>query len=91
MFPIEDDTGRLLVSWSQCRLLEQLEDDGDPDTEDTQIVPCTDERLAAAVSVDPDSGTVATADADGVVRSPLAGDRRSRTLRADGSAGFAGC
>ncbi|MEJ2298067.1 MAG: hypothetical protein P8X94_06100, partial [Woeseiaceae bacterium] len=54
VFPIEDGTGRLLVSWSQCRLLEQLEDDGDPDTPDTQIVPCTDERLAAAVTIDPE-------------------------------------
>ena len=25
-YPIQDGTGRLLVSWSQCRLLEQLEE-----------------------------------------------------------------
>ncbi len=55
VFPIEDDTGRLLVSWSQCRLVEQLADDGDPDTPDSRIVPCTDERLAAAVTVDPEN------------------------------------
>jgi hypothetical protein len=54
VFPIEDGTGRLLVSWSQCRLVEQLEDDGDPETPDTQIVPCTDERLAAAITVNPE-------------------------------------
>jgi len=37
-FPLWDGTGRLLVSWSQCRLLDTV----DP----TRIVPCTDERLA---------------------------------------------
>jgi Tol biopolymer transport system component len=35
-YPLRDGTGRLLVSWTQCRLLE-----------DTQIVPCTDENLAS--------------------------------------------
>jgi hypothetical protein len=35
VFPIQDGTGRFLVSWSQCRILE-----------DTLHVPCTDERLA---------------------------------------------
>ncbi|MCU7920581.1 MAG: hypothetical protein KZQ95_19830 [Candidatus Thiodiazotropha sp. (ex Epidulcina cf. delphinae)] len=33
-YPLYDGTGRLLISWSQCRLLE-----------DGQIVPCTEERL----------------------------------------------
>ena len=46
VYPILDGTDRLLVSWSQCRLLEQLMDDGDPLTEDTRVVPCTPERLA---------------------------------------------
>jgi len=46
VYPILDSTGRLLVSFSQCRLVEQLADDGDPTTPDTQIVACTDERLA---------------------------------------------
>ncbi len=32
--PLFDNTGRLLVSWSQCRLVE-----------DTRIVPCTSDRL----------------------------------------------
>ena len=35
-FPVRDGTGRLLVSWNQCRLL-----DGE------QIVPCTEELLEA--------------------------------------------
>jgi hypothetical protein len=35
-FPLRDGTGRLLVTWTQCRLL-----DG------TRVVPCTDDRLAA--------------------------------------------
>ena len=39
VFPIQDGTGRLMVSWSQCRLLEILPDDGDPNTDDVQIVP----------------------------------------------------
>ena len=36
-FPLWDNTGRMLVSWSQCRLL---------DTDGVTIVPCTDSRLA---------------------------------------------
>jgi hypothetical protein len=39
-FPLRDGTGRLLVSWTQCRLLAG-----------TQIVPCTADRLAAAGAV----------------------------------------
>lgn len=35
VFPIQDGTGRMLVSWSQCRVVE-----------DTLNVPCTDERIA---------------------------------------------
>ncbi|MGH8193114.1 MAG: hypothetical protein ACREQ8_01755 [Woeseiaceae bacterium] len=35
VYPIQDGTGRLLVSWSQCRVVE-----------DDLFVPCTDERLA---------------------------------------------
>ncbi|NIL95077.1 MAG: hypothetical protein GTO71_11740 [Woeseiaceae bacterium] len=56
VYPILDGTGRLIVSWSQCRLLEQLVDDGDPLTDDTRIVPCTDVRLANLfVQPDPDN------------------------------------
>jgi len=46
VYPILDGTGRLLVNWSQCRLLEILPDDGDPATDDVAIVPCTDDRVA---------------------------------------------
>lgn len=35
IYPIQDGTGRLLVSWSQCRVVE-----------DELLVPCTEERLA---------------------------------------------
>jgi hypothetical protein len=56
VYPILDGTGRLLVSFSQCRLVEQLADDGDPATDDTRIVPCTDEGLANLfVQPDPDN------------------------------------
>lgn len=39
-FPLRDGTGRLLVSWSQCRLLEGQ-----------RIVPCTAERLATGTAI----------------------------------------
>ena len=56
VYPILDGTGRLIVSWSQCRLLEQLPDDGDPLTDDTAVRPCTAERLANLfVQPDPDN------------------------------------
>jgi hypothetical protein len=40
-FPLYDGTDRLLISWSQCRLME-----------DTTIVPCTAERLADPAAVE---------------------------------------
>ncbi len=48
VYPIQDGTGRLLASWSQCRLLELVRDDGDPNTDEPEprIVPCTEDRLA---------------------------------------------
>jgi len=56
VYPILDGSGRLIVSWSQCRLLEQLMDDGDPLTDDTLITPCTQDRLAMLfVQPDPDN------------------------------------
>ncbi|MBT8101760.1 MAG: PD40 domain-containing protein [Gammaproteobacteria bacterium] len=55
VYPIQDGTDRLMVSWSQCRLVEILADDGDATTEDTQIVPCTEDRLANVVIIDPDN------------------------------------
>lgn len=44
-FPIQDGTGRLLVSWSQCRLVDASVD---PDMSGVAAVffPCTDENLA---------------------------------------------
>ena len=39
-YPLRDGTGRLLVSWTQCRLLE-----------DTQIVPCTEDNLASPTAL----------------------------------------
>jgi hypothetical protein len=39
-YPLRDGTGRLLVSWTQCRLLEG-----------TQIVPCTEDNLASPTAV----------------------------------------
>jgi hypothetical protein len=53
VYPILDGSGRLLVSWSQCRLAESLPDDNDPLTDDFRIHPCTDE-LVAQVFVQPD-------------------------------------
>jgi hypothetical protein len=59
VYPILDGTGRLLVSWSQCRLAESLPDDGDPLTDDFRIHPCTDLLLAQVfVQPDPDNPVV---------------------------------
>ena len=56
VYPILDGSDRLIVSWSQCRLLEQLPDDGDPLTDDTAVRPCTIDRLANLfVQPDPDN------------------------------------
>ncbi|MEJ2128933.1 MAG: hypothetical protein P8X81_08805 [Woeseiaceae bacterium] len=56
VYPILDGSGRLIVSWSPCRLLEQLPDDGDPLTDDTIVRPCTQDRLAMLfVQPDPDN------------------------------------
>lgn len=38
-WPLHDDTGRLLVTWSQCRLM-------DPNSAGGTILPCTPDRLA---------------------------------------------
>jgi hypothetical protein len=45
----------MMVSWSQCRLLEILPDDGDPATDDIAIVACTDEALASVFIIDPNN------------------------------------
>ncbi len=73
VYPILDGTGRLLVSWSQCRLLEILVDDGDPLTDDFNIVPCTDDRLAN-LFIQPDpNNPVAPTPGTFVVSPPLYG------------------
>ena len=81
VYPIQDGTGRLMVSWSQCRLLEVLPDDGDPNTDDTRIVACTDDALLGVV--DPNNG--APAPGDFLVAPPLYGiwiyDPRDQTQR----------
>jgi hypothetical protein len=53
VYPIQDGTGRLMVSWTQCRLTEILPDDGDPLTLDARIVPCTADNLLGVVIIDP--------------------------------------
>jgi hydrazine synthase alpha subunit-like protein/WD40 repeat protein len=47
--PLFDGTNRLIVSWSQCRLLDTTSDPLDP-----VIVPCTDENLADPNMVEAD-------------------------------------
>ena len=55
-YPIQDGTGRMLVSWSQCRLVEaNVDADLTTPEIDPSIVPCTDERLANVFIVDPDN------------------------------------
>jgi hypothetical protein len=72
VYPIQDGTGRLMVSWSQCRLIEVLADDGDPNTDDTRIVACTDEALANVIEIDPDN-PVTPVQGDFLVAPPLYG------------------
>jgi hypothetical protein len=72
VYPIQDGTGRLMVSWSQCRLIEFLPDDSDPETDDFQIVACSDENLANVVVVDPDN-PVTPAPGEFTVAPPLYG------------------
>jgi hypothetical protein len=56
VYPIQDGTSRLLVSWSQCRLVE-ANVDADPSTMEIEprIVPCTDDRMANVFVEDPDN------------------------------------
>jgi len=72
VYPISDGTGRMLVSWSQCRLIEILPDDGDPDTIDERIVACTDDALAAVITIDPDD-PVTPVEGDFLIAPPLYG------------------
>ena len=43
--PMWDNTGRILVSWSQCRVVPAGEEGEEPDTDN--ILPCTEERLVS--------------------------------------------
>jgi len=72
VYPIQDGTGRLMVSWSQCRLIEFLPDDGDPITDDFQIVACSEDNLANVVVIDPDN-PVTPAPGEFTVAPPLYG------------------
>ena len=72
VYPIADGTERMLVSWSQCRLIEILEDDGDPNTIDQRIVACTEEALANVIVQDPDN-PVTPAPGEFLVAQPLYG------------------
>jgi hypothetical protein len=48
VFPIQDGSGRLLVSWSQCRLrdiVDPLAEMDPAEEEETTYYPCTDENL----------------------------------------------
>ena len=60
VYPIQDGTDRLMVSWSQCRLTEILPDDGDPNTIDEQIVACTPANLANVLVIDPNDANPPT-------------------------------
>jgi len=51
MYPIQDGTGRILLSWSQCRLTDATPP---PVGELPRIYPCTDENLADADLVEAD-------------------------------------
>jgi len=74
VYPIQDGTDRLMVSWSQCRLTEILPDDGDPNTVDTQIVACTPDNLLNVLIVDPNDDNPPTpAVGDFLVAPPLYG------------------
>lgn len=72
VYPIQDGTDRLMVSWSQCRLAEALPDDGDPETVDEQIVACTEDNLANVIIQDPNN-PVTPAPGEFVVAQPLYG------------------
>jgi hypothetical protein len=74
VYPIQDGTDRLMVSWSQCRLTEILPDDGDPNTLDERIVACTADNLLNVVIIDPNDPTPPTpAPGDFLVAQPLYG------------------
>ena len=73
VYPIQDGTSRLMVSWTQCRLTEILPDDGDASTTDSRIVACTDENLLGVVFVDPNDPPPTPVAGDFFVAPPLYG------------------
>ena len=72
-YPLQDSTSRMLVSWSQCRLVE-ANVDLDPATPEIEpsIVPCTTARLANVFIVDPNN-IVPIPDGTFLVAPPLYG------------------
>ncbi len=74
VYPIQDGTNRLMVSWTQCRLREILPDDGDPDTIDERIVACTEDNLLNVLIIDPnDMNPPTPVEGDFLVAQPLYG------------------
>ncbi len=74
VYPIQDGTTRLMVSWTQCRLREILPDDGDPNTLDERIVACTEDNLLNVLIIDPNDMNPPTPVAgDFLVAQPLYG------------------
>ena len=74
VYPIQDGTNRLMVSWTQCRLIEILPDDGDPNTLDERIVACTEDNLLNVLIIDPNDMNPPTPVAgDFLVAQPLYG------------------
>jgi Tol biopolymer transport system component len=49
VFPIQDGSDRMLVSWSQCRLRDIIDPLNPPPPEDIVYYPCTDENLLNAL------------------------------------------
>jgi hypothetical protein len=49
VFPIQDETGRMLVSWSQCRLRDIIDPLNPPPLETIGYYPCTDTNVANAM------------------------------------------
>jgi Tol biopolymer transport system component len=49
VFPIQDETGRMLVSWSQCRLRDIIDPLNPPPLETIAYYPCTDTNVANAM------------------------------------------
>ena len=45
VYPIQDGSGRILVSWSQCRLRDIIDPLNPPPPETIVYYPCTDENL----------------------------------------------